>query len=220
MVFKRRKPLSTARQVREFVYPSSGWRRAIEYFGHRLKRLPDSPHKIALGFSCGVFVSFSPLFGLHFIYAGVVALLVRGNLLAAFLGTLFGNPITFPFIATTALGMGRKIMGGGRDGENFGRLKDAFGGAFSGLWQSIKAMFGYGEPAWGRLSTFFWEVFVPYFVGGIIPGLITATAMYFLTRPLVAAYQARRRKRLFERAQQRIATAAPARKRLLEEGSR
>ncbi|WP_154443970.1 DUF2062 domain-containing protein [Halovulum marinum] len=220
MVFKRRKPLSTVRQVREFIYPSSGWRRAIEYFGHRLKRLPDTPHKIALGFACGVFVSFSPLFGLHFIYAGILALIVRGNLLASFLGTLFGNPLTFPFIAGTALGLGRKIMGAARSGESMHSLREGFAGATSGLWQSTKAMFGFGEPAWQPLGTFFWEVFVPYFVGGILPGLATATAMYFLTRPLVAAYQARRRKRLFERAQQRIASAAPARKRLIEEGGR
>ncbi|MBD3626000.1 MAG: DUF2062 domain-containing protein [Rhodobacteraceae bacterium] len=220
MVFKRRKQLSTARQVREFIYPSSGWRRAIEYFGHRLKRLPDTPHKIALGFSCGVFVSFSPLFGLHFIYAGICAMLVRGNLLAAFLGTLFGNPITFPFIAGTALGLGRKMMGAARDGENMHSIKESFAGAFSGLWQSLKAMFGFGQPAWDRLGAFFWDVFVPYFAGGIIPGLIAAVAMYFLTRPLVAAYQAQRRKRLCERAQQRLTSTAAARKRLLKEGTR
>ena len=31
--------------------------------GHRVRRLPDTPHRIALGFACGVFVSFTPFFG-------------------------------------------------------------------------------------------------------------------------------------------------------------
>ena len=55
MVFKRRNRLSWLQHVSQALYPRTGWRRAIEYIGHRIKRLPDSPHKIALGFACGVF---------------------------------------------------------------------------------------------------------------------------------------------------------------------
>lgn len=204
MVFKRRKPLSLGRRVADWFYPRSGWRRALEYFGHRLKRLPDTPHKIALGFACGVFVSFSPLFGFHFVYAGLCALIVRGNVLAAFLGTLFGNPLTFPVIATLSLGIGRRFFGIDRDDPSFASLKDSFFGAFSGLWQSVKSLFGFGSPAWDKLAVFWSEVFLPYWVGGIGPGLITATAFYFLSRPLIAAYQARRRSRLVERAKERM----------------
>ena len=98
MVFKRRDKRSWLSLTRDAVYPKKGWRRAIEYVGIRIKRLPDTPHKIALGFACGVFVSFSPLFGLHFLYAGLIALILRGNILAAFLGTFAGNPLTFPII--------------------------------------------------------------------------------------------------------------------------
>ena len=59
---------------------------------------PASPNAIALGFACGSMVSFTPLLGLHFILAIVFAYLIRGNLIAALLGTIVGNPITFPFI--------------------------------------------------------------------------------------------------------------------------
>lgn len=218
MVFKRRKPLSLARRIRDAFYPPNGWRRAIEYFGHRLKRLPDTPHKIALGFACGVFVSFSPFFGFHFVYAALCALLVRGNVLASFLGTLVGNPLTFPFIATAALSTGRWIYGGRSHGENFISVRDAFVGALDGLWQSICAMFGYGDPAWDKLSQFWAELFLPYYIGGIIPGLITATAFYFLTRPLVAAYQARRRSKLIARAQEKLRKKKEASAPLIDKG--
>lgn len=205
MVFKRRKRLSTARRVREAIYPRTGWRRAIEYFGHRLKRLPDTPHRIALGFACGVFVSFSPFFGLHFIYAGLVAFLLRGNVIAAFLGTLVGNPLTFPFIATVSLTLGRRIYDmSGAHHQNFTSVKDSFVEAMSGLWDSFLAIFGLADPAWDKLEAFWSDVFLPYYVGGLIPGLITAAAFYFLSRPLIAAYQARRRTKLLAKAEERL----------------
>lgn len=200
MVFKRRKPLSTAQVIRDSFYPRTGWRRAIEYLGHRLKRLPDTPHKICLGLACGVFVSFSPLFGFHFIYAGLIAFILRGNILASFLGTLFGNPLTFPFIATLSLGLGRRMFGINHSDADFTSLKDSFAGAFSGLWDSMLSLVGLADPAWGRLADFWWQVFLPYFVGGIIPGFIVAFGIYLLSRPLVAAYQARRRIKMIERS--------------------
>ena len=64
----------------------------------KLARLPASPHAIAAGFACGSMVSFTPLLGLHFLLAIVFAYIIRGNYVAALLGTIVGNPITFPFI--------------------------------------------------------------------------------------------------------------------------
>ena len=43
------RPCST--RIREAVLPRRGWRRGIEYLGHRVRRLPDTPHRIALGFA-------------------------------------------------------------------------------------------------------------------------------------------------------------------------
>ncbi|WP_112321815.1 DUF2062 domain-containing protein [Oceanibium sediminis] len=222
MVFKRRTPLSTARKIQDWIYPRTGWRRAIEYFAHRVKRLPDTPHKIALGFACGVFVSFSPLFGFHFLYAALVALIVRGNVLAACLGTLMGNPVTFPLIASAALTLGRQVYGLGGSGTEVHGVKDSFFGALAGLWESLLSLVGYGEPAWGTLSIFFYEVFLPYYVGGLVPGLITAGVCYFVSRPLVAAYQQRRRSRLLLKAQEKLAKkkADRAAASMAKEGSR
>jgi len=43
-------------------------------------------------------VSFTPLLGFHFILAIVFAYLLRANYIAALIGTIVGNPLTFPFI--------------------------------------------------------------------------------------------------------------------------
>ena len=175
--------------------PRSGWRRTAEYVGHRIRRIPDTPHKIAIGISCGIIASFSPFFGLHFFYAALLAVLVRGNVIAALLGTFIGNPITFPFIATMSLQTGRWLLGYCADGENAAGLFEAFGIFFTGLWQSIKSLFGMGQAEWDALAEFARLVLWPWFLGGMVPGLLLAVVTYILSRPLIAAYQVRRRAR-------------------------
>ena len=219
MVFKRRKPLSTGRRIRDFFYPPSGWRRAAEYFGHRVRRLPDTPHKIALGVACGVFVSYSPFFGFHFVYAGMMAMMVRGNVLAALIGTFFGNPLTFPFIATISLGLGRRMLGLSAKAETAHSLTEAFSSAASGFWQSIMALFGMAPPALWKLEIFWREIFLPYYIGGLGPGLVSGLAAYWLSRPVIAAYQKRRRTKLLARAKEKLARKKAAKAKVANESA-
>jgi len=205
MVFKRRDrpPIST--RIREAVLPRGGWRRAIEYLAHRLRRLPDTPHRIAFGLAIGVFVSFTPFFGIHVGAAIALAWALRANVVASVIGTLAGNPVTIPLIAPIALGLGRKILGYGVTGRDPSRIKDAFGQFFTGLWDSLLSLFGYGDSEWYKVLRFVEDVIWPYLVGGLLPGLVAAVASYYVTRPLVAAYQMRRRSRMLARAHERLA---------------
>jgi len=165
----------------------------------RIKRLPDTPHKIAIGFACGVFVSFSPLFGLHFLVAAMAAVMVRGNVLASLLGTFFGNPVTFPFIATISYRTGQMFFDSSATDGSFRSIKNAIVDGFSGIWHSLLSIFRLSEPAWSDVGNFFSAVFMPYLIGGIIPGVICGIASYILARPIVAAYQKRRRSKLAKR---------------------
>jgi uncharacterized protein (DUF2062 family) len=72
--------------------------RFISYYKLKLARLPASTYAISSGFACGAMVSFTPLLGLHFLLAIAFAYIIRGNIIAALIGTIIGNPITFPFI--------------------------------------------------------------------------------------------------------------------------
>jgi uncharacterized protein (DUF2062 family) len=198
MVFKRRERAPISHRVREALAPRKGFWRGLGYISKRMRRLPDSPHRIALGFACGAFVSFSPFFGFHFFLAAGLAYLVRGNILASLFGTAVGNPITFPFISAASLWLGRWIMGVHGDGSDFDAITHAFGEAFSSIWGTMKSWFGYGPSMVDGLVAFFNDVFLPYLVGGILPGLICAAACYWSIGPVVAAYQNRRRKKLEE----------------------
>ncbi|TYO91618.1 DUF2062 domain-containing protein [Oceanicella actignis] len=178
MIFKRRDKAPVLVRLRELLVPRKGWRRGYLYIGKRMQRLPDTPHRIALGFACGVFVSFTPFFGLHFVLAAALAWLLGGNILASALGTFVGNPATFPFIAGAALYIGFHLTG-----VHVPPPQD-----FSLGW------------LWANLES----ILVPYLLGGLGPGLICAWGFYALVRPIVAAYQSRRRERLMAAARRRV----------------
>ena len=73
-------------------------KRTKKYILVNLKRMKGSSHEIALGLACGIAISFTPFLGLHTLLAITLAWILRGSMAAALIGTLFGNPWTFPFI--------------------------------------------------------------------------------------------------------------------------
>jgi uncharacterized protein (DUF2062 family) len=196
MIFKRRDRPSTYDRVREALAPRKGFWRGFGYINKRMRRLPDSPHRIALGFACGALASFTPFFGLHFIIAMGLAWLVRGNMLASLFGTVIGNPLTFPFISAVSLWTGRWLLGLRARGSDFEAITHAFAEGLNSIWGTAKSWFGYGPSMIDGFRIFVVDIFLPYLIGGILPGLATAAASYWIIGPLVAAYQQRRRKKL------------------------
>lgn len=184
----------------EFFYPRGGWARAFEYVKHRLRRLPGSPENIARGIWAGVFTAFTPFYGLHFVLAAIIAKLIRGNILAALLGTFFGNPLTYLPIAASAMGMGRFLMGAPTQGEG---VPKSIGGKFVNagrdLWDNLIAVFTRQNADWSRLRVFYDDIFLPYLVGGIVPGIIAASVCYYLAVPVIRVYRNRRKGRIKEK---------------------
>ena len=195
-MFRRRKPRSYARTAAEAVWPRGGWARAITYMKHRLRRLPDPPDRVARGVMAGVIACFTPLFGLHFILAAVLAKLLRGNLPAALLGTFAGNPLTYLPIAWVSLRTGHFLLGSEHRGPIAGSLREAFAAAGDDLWRNIKAPFTPEVAHWDGLARFWSEVFWPWTVGGTLIGILCGIACYYVTLPAIAAYQKARRARL------------------------
>ncbi|MEM7506251.1 MAG: DUF2062 domain-containing protein [Pseudomonadota bacterium] len=198
MILKRREKPPLWVRVREFIAPRKGILRGVDYLSKRMRRLPDSPHRIALGFACGAFASFTPFFGFHFFVAAGIAWLLRGNIIASLFGTAVGNPLSFPLISTTSLFVGSWMLGRGESGSTFEAVTDAFAEGFKSIWATTKSWFGYGPSMLDGLMQFFDDVFLPYLVGGIVPGLVAGLIFYVILLPIVSAYQNRRRKKLAE----------------------
>lgn len=190
-MFKRRDKRSPLRILQHWLYPAGGWRRGISYLGHRVRRLPDPPHRIARGLAAGVFVSFSPFFGMHLPLGALLAWAVRGNVVASLLATLVGNPVTFPFIAATALWTGERLFSL-EAAVPLPRVLKAFSDAAGEVADNLVSLITGGEASWSHLSSFFEGVFLPYLIGGTVSGMVAAGIVHYLSLPLLEAYQRRR----------------------------
>ncbi len=192
-MFKRRERRSIFRFFYEVIFSLKGISRAIEYVAIRLKRIPDTPHKISLGMSCGIFASFTPLFGLHFLIAGLLSYLLRANVLASLIGTFVGNPITFPIITVFNLKLGEWILGSSEySSDDGGKIFEGFLDFIFLIYKSFFTEGSIGENNVPRMNEFLNGVFIPYSLGGLILGILIALISYFLLRPLVATYQKKR----------------------------
>jgi uncharacterized protein len=195
LVFKRRDKRAWWKVVADLIYPKGGWTRAFHYIRHRLHRLPDPPHKIARGIWAGVFTTFTPFYGIHFVVAALVARVMQGNIIAALLATFFGNPLTYIPIGVAALKTGHWLLG-----TEFEVAEQKLGRKFTeaghDLWHNFMSMFTDATADWHGLSVFYDEVFFPYLIGGIIPGIVTASICYYISVPLIRAYQNRRKGRI------------------------
>jgi hypothetical protein len=198
-MFKRRHPLPFLKRAGAIFWPRGGWRRSGAYVAHRLRRLPGTPYRIAAGFACGAAISFTPFIGLHFVLAALLAVAVRGNVIAAAIGTVVGNPWTFPLIWLWIYSLGRWVLG--------------FRYSAKGLPEDMTIQHIVDHP---------FEVLLPMVVGGIPTAIVAWFVFFWPLQRAVAEYQKARKRRLrkrLEKAQEAVMMdkpAVPARAALIE----
>jgi uncharacterized protein (DUF2062 family) len=202
-VFRRRQPLTFLRSLRGFLWPRTGWRRAFVYYLKRLTRLSGTPHNIAAGFACGVMISFTPFVGFHILLGCLLALIVRGNFLAVAVGTLVGNPWTFPFIWLGGYELGKFLLGPDLAGAQPmpWRIQDLAG--YVGA-AAVQATTDGSVAMLKRLAGDLSAIAKPVLVGGIPLGIAAGLLTYFpLVRAITVYQEARRRRREQRRGEQR-----------------
>lgn len=189
MLFRRRRKLGPWERFRLLIWPKSSFARSYQYFAKRVLRLNATPHAIAAGVAAGVFASWTPLLGVHFVIALIIAYCIAGNMIAAGIGTAFGNPLFLPFVWGISYKLGHRILHGA-DIEAEIDLFRLFGQLdFSQLWA---------------------PVIKPMMVGCIPPGFICALAFYGATYWGVQRFQARRQRLIAERAREKNPVPAAA----------
>lgn len=168
-MFRRRKSLSLFEKIRSAIWPKKGFSRVINYLVQRILRMPGSAYSLAAGFACGACVSFTPFLGFHFVLAILLAMLIRGNVLTALIGTAIGNPWTFPFILVMLHSVGTAVI--------------PFIGfdVFAGL--SFLQSDQFGVLA---------DLFLPMVIGGIIACLITWPIFFVLSYWLIVSWRKHR----------------------------
>ena len=131
--------------------------------------MPASNYAISSGFACGSMVSFTPLLGLHFILAVIFAFLIRGNFIAALIGTVVGNPITFPFIWGLIYKVGTYVT-------NIEHVE---------IGRKIN---------FDMIINQTYEIFFPMLLGGIIIAPLVWIISYFIIYSFISSYKKRKNK--------------------------
>ncbi len=177
MLFKRREMESFWERLRVHAWPRRSWGRSSRYVVYRLRRLSATPHAIALGFAAGAFTAATPYLGTHMAMAAFMAWAIGGSIVASLLGTFVGNPLTYPFIWYATYEVGNVLLGTNAAQTNINLSHGVFQSSLDKLWPIIK----------------------PMTLGSVPVGFAIAALVYFLVRPMVEAYQHRRRRELGQR---------------------
>ncbi len=153
-----------------FKFLSNKLRRFFSYYKLKLARLPASSYAISAGFACGSMVSFTPLLGFHFVLAVVFSYLLRANYIAALIGTIVGNPISFPFIWGLIYKVGVFVVD--RSDNN--------------LSPNIN---------FETIINQTYDIFIPMLVGGAVLAIPVWVLTYFITYSFVSSFKKARIKK-------------------------
>jgi hypothetical protein len=155
-----------------------GWQKLEGWFIHLL-HLDDSAHRIALGVAIGIFVAFTPTWGIQMLLVVGISWLVRANKAAGVPVVWITNPATNVPVYSFCYVVGRAMVGG----PSLGEFIDRFGVLMKGGdgWSSaLKDMAGLA-----------WDIALPLWVGTCVIGLVAGVIVYVMLFYAITWYRRR-----------------------------
>ena len=125
-------------------------------------RIDASPRKIAMSFATGVFIGFSPFFGLHTILGLLAAYIFRLSRPATVTGVFITNPISLVPIYSFCIWLGMLLMG--RD------MSDVI---LSIDWKTLTLL---------TMSIELGALLMPFMLGTFVSGVVGALISYYAVR--------------------------------------
>lgn len=145
----------------------------------KLIHINDKPERIAIAFSVGIFIGFSPFLGIHTVGALIIAFLFKLNKIAILIGVWFNSPwwLVPYYVFATKLGM--ELMG------------------YSIDWQKLKEIFQTGLET-GFINKNFWNLLssqggllLSFLIGSLILSLIFSLIAYPFSLKLLRYYRSK-----------------------------
>ncbi|HKJ61032.1 MAG TPA: DUF2062 domain-containing protein [Hyphomicrobiales bacterium] len=178
MLFKSCTSPGIVKRLRLALWPRRGWSRSARYNYLRLKRLPSTPHRIAVGVAIGVFAVFTPFIGFQLLLAAILCILLRGSIVASFLASFVGNPLTYPMIWFSTYHIGNLLLG-----TSSGQLK-GFQKNAAAIWESLIT---FSPNAFVEAVASIWPIFKPMLLGSLPLGATAGLLAYAASRKLIGA---------------------------------
>jgi uncharacterized protein (DUF2062 family) len=140
--------------------------RFLRYWYIRLVRLPGHPQEIARGLAVGVFAGWFPWVGLQMAVAVFLAILFRGNKLAAAISTWVSNPFTSLPIFAFNYKVGEWLLN------------------FHGV-SLENSNFQLNYQSWSKFAELGTEFMTTMFLGSFVVGAIVSMIVYFVSLRLL-----------------------------------
>ena len=128
--------------------------------------LQESPQRTALAFAIGIFIGFSPAYGLHTVMVIVCSWALRLNLLALMAGAFLNNPWTVVPILGATYWVGALLLG-----------------------RSDSPSFDWHDMSFGAIYEQVMPYAAPFFLGGCVLSVLGAAVAYPLAYFFVARYR-------------------------------
>lgn len=132
----------------------------------RILHLRESPHQTALAFAVGIFIAFSPAYGLHTAMVAFCTWAFGLNFIALFAGAFINNPWTLVPILGATFWTGALIVG-----------------------ETDLPPFNWDDLSFAGIYHQVMPYAVPFFVGGIVLSILGALIAYPLAYYLIAKYR-------------------------------
>jgi len=136
---------------------------------HQVLHLDESPQRTALAFAIGVFIAFSPTYGLHTLMVLFCTWAFRLNFLALMAGALVNNPWTIVPILGATLWTGVQVLG----------------------MQPIEPL-TWTDVTFAAVYRQVSPYVMPFFVGGLVLSLLGTAVSYPVAYWLISKYRVRK----------------------------
>ena len=149
-------------------------KRSLRRYLRQLLLLDEPPERTARTFGFGVFISFSPLIGLHTLIAMVILLFVRLNRLSFLAGVFSNTPWTVAPMLALGTGLGAFVLG-----------SDAT------LPELSSETLASGQ-CWSALTADAWNLLVPFMLGNLILSAVLAVIGYLMLKSFLLRHRSHR----------------------------
>jgi uncharacterized protein (DUF2062 family) len=146
--------------------PSASGARSFRALLRQVLHLQESPQRTALAFSIGVFIAFSPAYGLHMALAVLCSWLFGLNFVALLAGAFVNNPWTFVPILGATYWTGALLLG--RTDSPAFTWQDM---SFAGMYQQII------------------PYALPFILGGVVLSIVGALLTYPTAYAVISKYR-------------------------------
>jgi len=159
------------------------FKKVKDLFLHHILHVDDTPHRIALGAAVGIFVAWTPTFGLQTVLAIALAAILRANKAVVIPMAWVTNPLTNPAIYGFSYLVGHFLLTGNWS------VDPQIKAQILGLMKETTRLDIWDASFWSRLMDVTMEIGLELWVGSCVVGLLVTLITYPLIYKAVIRYR-------------------------------